>query len=181
LQAFCHVTSTPKHKFLVRIRVFQLWAKRLEYNMLPACFSGFTNVLNKQAACSTMLTEKLVSGNRRDRNDTTVGEFRFTFFHPKIDKYNGTLFRRAAYWSHRFVTRYSSLVTRYSLSWTASAKSGILPMKLITFITKYGLLNPLTQMFYSIFIKKSRLLDYINHDNLLLCRLLTKETEKPVN
>jgi hypothetical protein len=27
-------------------------------------------------------------------------------------------------------------------------------MKLITLITKYGLLNPLTQMFYSIFIKK---------------------------
>jgi hypothetical protein len=27
-------------------------------------------------------------------------------------------------------------------------------MELITLITKYGLLNPLTQMFYSIFIKK---------------------------
>ena len=54
-------------------------------------------------------------------------------------------------------------------------------MKPITCITKYGLLNPLTQMFYSIFIKKSRLLDYLNHDNSLLCRLLIKETEKPEN
>jgi len=53
---------------------------------------------------------KFSSGSRRDRNDT-VGEFRFTFLHPKIDKYNGTLFRRAADCSHRFVTRYSSLVT----------------------------------------------------------------------
>jgi hypothetical protein len=39
---------------------FQLWAKRLKYNMLPACFLGLTKVLSKQAACSTMLTEKLV-------------------------------------------------------------------------------------------------------------------------
>jgi hypothetical protein len=46
-----------------------IWTKRLKYNMLPACFLGLTNVLNKQAAlqgyggfspCSMMLTEKLV-------------------------------------------------------------------------------------------------------------------------
>ena len=29
--------------------------------MLPACFSGLPDTLNKPAACSTKLTEKLVS------------------------------------------------------------------------------------------------------------------------
>jgi hypothetical protein len=73
------------------------------------------------------------------------------FSAPKSTNIMGHLFHRGANWSHRFIL----IITRHSLSWAASAKSGILPMKLITLITKCGSLNPLTQMFYSIFIKKS--------------------------
>ena len=43
----------------------------------------------------------------------------------------------------------------FPVGWVGSTKSGVLLMKLITCITKHGSLNPLTQMFYSIFIKKS--------------------------
>ena len=54
-------------------------------------------------------------------------------------------------------------------------------MKLITLITNYGLLNPLTPMFYSIFIKNRDCLHYLYRSNSLLYALLIKGIENPEN
>ena len=70
--------SDAANLYIFVLRVFQLWAKRLKYNMLPACFLGLTNVLNKQAACSTMLTEKLVfvyQSTRFSASEAVVTEY----------------------------------------------------------------------------------------------------------
>jgi hypothetical protein len=67
------------------------------------------------------------------------------------------------------------------VGWTASAKSGILPMKLITLITKYRLLNPLAQMFYSIFIKKIVITGLPIPQQMTTICITYKGIEKPEN